>query len=130
MHDSLDVNHNVMVRLVIEDPGAMRGDVLVSGRVTGDEVNRVRGMFERQFGNRVQVVQFDQRGEWGQTVRVAARVDLTGMDTGNLHFYSYDDQTNRTVRIPTPNYHVDASGFLHFSTPFAGSIIISDGPLE
>ena len=49
-------------------------------------------------------------------MRVAARVGLTGMDTENLYFYSYDSAANSFRLIAEPNYRVDANGFLWFNT--------------
>lgn len=130
MHDTTNAA-GVQVRLMINQPELIRTDTLVSGWVTGSEVASVRSLFERWHpGRQVRVVHFDHRGEWGQEVRVAARVDLTGMNTDNLHFYSYDAQTNIGTRIVAPNYSIDGNGFLHFSTPLAGSIVITDGLLE
>jgi len=127
-HDTTD-RDGVQVRVSINDPRAMTGDVLVSAWVTGTDVNRVRNLFERFFSNDVRVVRFDHTAEWGQTVRVAARVDLTGMDVEGLYFYSYDSAANTFRLIVEPNYRIDANGFLWFNTDRGGSVIVSDGTL-
>lgn len=131
IHDTVDMSGNVQVRVIIDNPRAMTGDVMVSGHLAGSDVTRVRSFFERWHpGRQVRVIHFDHQGEWSQTVRVAAKVDLTGMSNDNLHFYSYDAQTNVATRIVAPDYSIDGNGFLHFSTPLAGSIVITDGLLE
>jgi len=89
----------------------------------------VQNLFDRFFDNRLSVVHFDHSGAWGQTVRAAARVDLTGKDIDNLHFYSYDRESNSYRRIAQPDYRIDRNGFLHFNKDTGGSIIISNGPL-
>ncbi|MCL2857765.1 MAG: InlB B-repeat-containing protein, partial [Oscillospiraceae bacterium] len=127
-HDTTD-REGVQVRVSLGDPRAMTGDVLVSAWVTGNDVNRVRNLFERFFSNDLRVVHFDYSGGWGQTVRVAARVDLAGMDVENLYFYNFDREANTFRLIAEPNYRVDGNGFLHFNTTQGGSVIISEGPL-
>ena len=127
-HDTTG-NAGVQVRLSISRPELMTDDVMVSGWVSGNDVNWALNLFERSFTNNMRVIHFDHSGEWGQTVRVAARVDLAEMDAENLAFYNYDRVTNTFRQIREPNYRVDANGFLHFSTDRAGSIIISEGEL-
>jgi len=88
-HDTM-ADGAVQVRVCIPKPGKAAADLLMSGWVKGDAVNNIRSIFERWFQNKVRVIYLDQRTDWGQPVNIAARVDLTGMDTKNLHFYSYD----------------------------------------
>jgi len=128
-HDTTDAR-GVQVRVTIQNPGEISQDKLVSAWVSGSDVNSTRGIFERHFSNSVQVVHFDHSGGWGQTVRVAARVDLTGMDAESLYFYSYDRAANTFRLIAEPNYRIDANGFLWFNTANGGSVVISDGALE
>jgi len=127
-HDTTDAR-GVQVRVTIQNPGEISQDKLVSAWVSGNDVNSTRGIFERWFSNPVQAVHFDHGAEWGQTVRVAARVDLTGKDTDNLYFYNFDREANTFRLIANPNDRVDANGFLWFDKDMGGSIIISDGPL-
>jgi len=70
------VTTGVQVRTFINAPRAMTGDLLVSAWVAGNDVNWTRNHFERFFSNDLRVVSFDHSGAFGQTVRVAARVDL------------------------------------------------------
>jgi len=127
-HDTTDAR-GVQVRVSINDPRAMSGDTLMSAWVTGNDVNRVQSLFERFFSNDLRIVHFDHSGEWGQTVRVAARVDLNGMDADNLYFYSYDSTANTFRLIAEPNYRVDSNGFLWFNTDRGGAVVVSDGSL-
>ena len=75
----------------------------------------------------MRVIYLDQRTDWGQPVNIAARVDLTGMDTKNLHFYSYDKAANSYRRIEKLAYWIDTNGYLRFATGYAGDIIVSEG---
>jgi hypothetical protein len=97
-HDTMAGNA-VQVRVYIDNPSSMTGDVMVSAWVRGDNVTLTRNLFERFFNNSIQVVHFDHAGSLGQTVRAAARLDLTGMDAANLYFYAYDRATNTYRRI-------------------------------
>ena len=128
-HDTV-ADGAVQVRLYINNPEKFYKDTMVSGYVKGSIVDSVRGIFEKWFKNKVRAVHFDQQTDWGQPVGVAARVDLAGMSTNNLYFYSYDRKTNTYRRIEKPAYWIDKNGYLHFSTAYAGEIIISEGPLE
>jgi len=128
-HDTMDGN-NVQVRLYIDEPGKLTKDAMVSGYVKGAEVDSVRKIYEKWFNNKVRVIHFDQQADWEQPVGVAARVDLAGMDDKKLYFYSYDKKTNTYRRIEKPAYWIDKNGYLHFDTPYAGDIIISENPLE
>ena len=128
-HDTIDGNV-VQVRLYIDEPGLFTKDTLVSAYVKGSKVDSTQNKFEKFFDNTIRIVSFDQQEEWEQPVRIAAKVDLAGMDTENLHFYHYDKATNTYKLIPADTYRIDANGYLHFTTPYAGDIIITDSPLQ
>ncbi len=85
--------------------------------------------FEKFFNNNVATVSFEQQGSIGAMLEIAAKVDLTGMDVTKLVFYSYDKAANVYRRIENPAYWIDKNGYLHFTTQFAGDIIISEGAL-
>jgi hypothetical protein len=101
----------------------------VMGKTTGSETSNIRGVFQKWFSNQVRVIHFDQPGKWERAISVAAKVDLTGMDTKRLYFYAYNPNTNSYKRLASPAYWLDANGYLHFTTEYAGEIIISEGPL-
>jgi len=128
-HDTV-ADGAVQVRVYINDPTKISADVLMSGYVKGSDVDYARNTFEKWFNNKVRVIHMDQTAPWGQPVQIAARIDLTGMDTKKLYFYSYDKKTNTYRRIEKPAYWIDKNGYLRFTTELAGDIIISEGPLE
>ncbi len=127
-HDTMD-GSAVQVRVYVKNPTAITTDLLVSGYVKGAEAQATKSLFEKYFSNKVLTIHLDQTGAWGQSVEVAAKVDLTGMDVTRLMLYSYDKATNTYRRIEKPAYWVDINGYLHFNTPYAGDIVISEGPL-
>jgi len=128
-HDTLNGN-NVQVRIFISDPALFTKDAMLSAWVQGAAVNKTTAVFERWFANKICVVAFDQQDDWEHPIQAAAKVDLDDMNVENLVFYSYNQETNSFKRIATPEYRIDANGYLHFTTPFAGSIVISEGTLE
>ncbi|MCL2856704.1 MAG: hypothetical protein FWE19_03125 [Oscillospiraceae bacterium] len=127
-HDSTNANGGTDVRLVVDRPQQVTGDLLVSGWISGANADWVRAHFDRFFSNTVRVVHLDQTGEFGQTVRVAARLNLEGMNVDNLVFYSFNREAN-TMRIITEPNHRVIDGFLWFYTDVGGAIVISNGTL-
>jgi hypothetical protein len=72
----------------VDKMAKMGEDVWVSGDNQGAKVNSVKEVFEKWFVNKLQVIHLDQPGRYGQTVGIAALVDLKGMNTNNLVFYN------------------------------------------
>ena len=133
-HDTLE-DGVVQVRLTIAAPEKMNRDVYVSGWLKGAAVANRKSFFGKHFTNKVQIIQMDESDPWGQVVEIAAKVDLTGMDTDKLYIYSYNAKTNTYVRITTTGengrvYWIDNNGYLHIYTEYAGTIVISEGPLQ
>ena len=120
----------VQVRVTVPTPGKMTGDMLLSGAVSGSTVEARKAFFEKWFVSKLQVIHLEHTGSFSQPVEVAAKVDLTGMDTTNLYFYSYDKVSNSYRRIENPDYWIDKNGYLHFTTELAGDIIVSEGELK
>lgn len=117
----------VLTRIYVNSELATK-DIQLSMNET--RAKNVKSLFEKYFKNKVSVVSFDQQDSWGMPVDIATKIDLTGMDTKNLYFYSYDKETNCYQRVKNPDYWIDQNGYLHFTTPYAGDIIISENSLE
>ena len=121
----------VQGRLVVE-PGRLgerTTDLLLGVYTAPAQTQAVQQMFHRTFTNRVAVVRLAHQGELGARMQVAARVDLSGLATGNLHFFSYERTTGRTVALPNPEHRIDSNGYLVFNTGVGGYIIVTDRPL-
>ena len=103
----------------------LKEKILLGGTIGSSET---RERFEKYFDNNMVLVSLGQNGTFGMPVEVAARVNLDGLDTNSLHFYSYNRETNKYYPIKTA-YRIDANGFLHFTTILAGDIIITDKPI-
>lgn len=106
------------------------GKDIKSSILLGGTVNEaaVKTLFERYYNNKLAVLHLNQNGTFGMPVGIAARMDLSGLDTKTLYFYSYNRETNKYYRINT-KYSIDANGFLRFTTTLAGSVIVTDKPL-
>jgi hypothetical protein len=127
VHDT--VGSPVQVRVRITEPARIRRTINLSASLNSFAANMTTQHFEQHFpGSNVRVVDFDQTEPWEQNVRKAARVDFAGVNTQNLHFYSYNRSTNRYTPIQT-GYQFDANGYIHFSSELAGSIVIADRSL-
>ncbi len=128
--DTMNAN-TVTGRLTINSSAAAKltNDTKLGVRVDSASVDSTKNLFSRWYSNKLAVVSMDQKGSFGMTVNVAAKVSLSGMNTKNLYFYSYNKSTNEFFSIKNPNYSVDANGYLYFSTTTGGDIIVSNGPL-
>ncbi|MDL2233606.1 hypothetical protein LJC63_08545, partial [Ruminococcaceae bacterium OttesenSCG-928-L11] len=127
-HDTI-VNRAIAVRISIPEPAKITTNLNLTATLSGTEVTKTKTYFAKWFKNKFAVIHFEQRGSWGQPVTAIAKVDLTGMNSKNLYFYHYDKATKKYSLIENPAYTVDKSGYVHFTTPMAGDIIISDGKL-
>lgn len=116
----------VDVRIAL-DPAKAKDDLNLAASISSDRVKKTKANFEKWYRNKVQVIRFEQKEAWGQPVEVAVLLDLTGFDTENLCFYTYDGDSLQ--RIEKPNDWIDSKGYLRFTTEFAATIIVSDGPL-
>ena len=128
--DSMSADGKAVEVRITLDPGKSTKGLNLSASTSNAGAKASEAMFEKWFRNNVSVVSFAQQGDFGQPVDIAAKVDLTGMDTSNLYFYSYDKATNTYRRIEKPAYWIDKNGYLRFTTELAGDIVITEGALE
>ena len=120
---------SVTARYVLDPSAAERTISLLASAESPGAVNAA-ARFKRWFKNKLTVIATGQTDGFGMPVDIAVKVDLAGFDTENLYFYSYDSKTNQYRRIEKAAYWIDKNGYLHFTSEFAGDIIISEGPLE
>lgn len=81
------------------------------------------------YKNKLAVLDLGQTGTFGMNVSIAARLNLSGMDTAKLVFYSYNAKTKQLVELTAPAYWIDTNGYIHFTTTMGNCIIVSNGPL-
>jgi len=120
---------SVTARYVLDPSAAERTISLLASAGNPSAINTA-ARFRRWFKNKLTAIATGQEGSFGMPVDIAVKVDLTGFDTENLYFYSYDKKTNTYRRIEKTAYWIDKNGYLHFTSELAGDIIISEGPLE
>jgi hypothetical protein len=107
----------------------LRSNVDFSVKLSGKEVSRAVSNVNKYFTNEnFAAVSLAQRGAFGADIPIAVAVDLTKMDTENLLFYVFSGTTASYAQLET-DYEIDDDGFLNFSTPTGGNIIITDKPL-
>jgi len=119
----------VTARYVFDPSTAGRTISLLASADNPSAINTA-ARFRRWFTNKLAIVSTGQSDGYGIPVDIAVKVDLAGLDTENLYFYSYDSKTNTYRRVEKPAYWIDKNGYLHFTTELAGDIIISEGVLE
>lgn len=127
--DSMTNNGKAVDVRITLDPAGINKDIDLTATTAKSRTNYVTKLFGKWFNNKVAVVSFMQKDSFGGKVSVAAKVDLSGMNTQNLVFYSYNRTTN-TYRRVTTDYRVDSNGFLCFETELGNDIIVSEGPLS
>ncbi len=123
------MNGNAVDVRISFDPALATTALNLSASTVNAAARRTTEFFERFFQNDVMTVALGQQGSFGMPVEIAAKLNPT-LDVNNLTFYAYDPRTNRYTRIENPEYWVDANGYVHFTTEYAGEIIISEGELE
>ena len=128
--DSMSADGKTVEVRIILDPAKSTKDLNLTASTSNGRAKSTKAFFEKWFKNKVSTINFGQQGGFGQPVEIAAKVDLTGMDTKKLVFYAYDKATNNYRRIENPAYWIDKNGFLRFTTELAGEYYHQRGPLE
>jgi hypothetical protein len=130
--DTKEEDGKVLSKITITEEIAskLKSSVNFSVKLSGSEVKRAVSNVNRYFSNKnVAAVSLAQRGAFGADIPMAVAVDLSKMNKESLLFYVFSGLTFRYAQLET-EYEVDDGGFLHFSTPVGGNIIITDKPLE
>lgn len=124
------MGNKVVVRIAIQTANVQSSQetILLSGEVSGSSVEATQSKFVN-FDNKIEVVSLAQQKPFAVRTEIAAKVDLNGLNTKTLHFYSYDKSNNLYYPISNSAYWVDENGYLHFNTTRAGDLIITDQPL-
>lgn len=118
----------VDVRMTFYPAKATKGIVTVGGTDT-DHLEDIIERYGRTYSNKLTGVELFQEGSFGTSVRISAKVNLKGLDTNNLVFYSYNTLTNKHSLIEKPRYKIDDKGYLQFYTSRGGAILITDKEL-
>ncbi len=105
--------------------------VKLGGSVDNDRAKHIKELFAKHYDNKIAVIVLEQQGNYGKTVHVTAKVDLTDMNKKALRFYSFDMQNNKFILTnPQPRFWIDEKKYLHFDTFYAGDIVITDRALS
>jgi len=125
--DTVD-NLVVKNRLFISPEKATNGIYFLASYETAYTTN-IQNQFQRHFKNSVEILRMEQPGDFGMTIQIATKLNISKLNRNDLIFYSYNKSTNTYKRIVTADYWIDKNGYLRFKTQLAGDIIISEGPL-
>lgn len=106
--------------------GSIATGVYTSPEKTSAAADRVKS----RFAGGVAVIKCAQQGGYGIPVSVTAKPDLTGLDTGALLFFTYNESENTIKPLQNAAYYLDANGFIHLTTDTGGAIVITDTPLS
>jgi hypothetical protein len=125
-----DNNTKTESRVTI-DPKASTKTVslLSSTTISSDNCRNVTALMNRYYSNQVSVIRLDQKGAYGQTAAVYAKLDNASLYTAPLRFYTYDSATNRLDAFNT-SYSVSRDGYITFTTAVGNYIVVSNGALK
>ncbi|MEG1632311.1 MAG: Ig-like domain-containing protein [Hydrogenoanaerobacterium sp.] len=128
--DTVDATGAVVARLYIDPAAAakLKGEIKL-GVKTDDAATQATKEAFKNFDNKMAVASFAQQGSFGMAIKVAVKVDLTGLNTKTLVFTSFDKKTGKCVQLPKTAYTIDKNGYIHFTTSMGGEILITDKPL-
>ncbi|MEG2852387.1 MAG: hypothetical protein RR879_05995, partial [Hydrogenoanaerobacterium sp.] len=128
--DTVDATGAVTARLYIDPAAAakLKGEIKL-GVKTDDAATQATKEAFKNFDNKMAVASFAQQGSFGMAIKVAVKVDLTGLNTKTLVFTSFDKKTGKYVQLPKTAYTIDKNGYIHFTTSMGGEILITDKPL-
>jgi len=124
-----DDGKTIMVRLSL-NPSDATLPLNLYASVNSLRANNVKDMLSQRYMNPIAVITFGQDGGFGQEVEVMAKVDLEGMTSKNLRFYSYDSGTGSLTVLDITEYKVNKSGYVRFPVTHGGEIVISIGALK
>jgi hypothetical protein len=116
----------VDVRIIL-DPTKATSDLNLGASTQNKTAKTVLEKFNKFYSNIVGVINMGQSGEFGQTVRVAAKLSVEKGEA--LNFYNYDIKTNKYKPLKT-NYTIDNNGYVHFSASVGGNVVITKGPIK
>jgi hypothetical protein len=125
-----DEDGNVESRVTI-DPKKSTKDIslLSSTTISSENCKNVTALMNRFYSNQVSVIRLDQKGSYGQTVTVYAKLDNARLNTTALRFYSYDSAANKLDAITT-GYRVSDDGYVTFNTTVGNYVIVTDSAMR
>jgi hypothetical protein len=125
-----DGNGNVESRVTV-DPKKSTKDIslLSSTTISSENCKNVTALMNRFYSNQVSVIRLDQKGAYGQTVTVYAKLDNPRLNTGKLQFYSYDSAANKLDALTT-GYGVNEAGYVTFNTTVGNYVIVTDSAMR
>lgn len=113
------------------DPAGIKShtkDISTAVYTSGEQVNSLQKLFTTYYTNTTAVIACGQKGSYGMTVRIAAKVNLSALDSGALRFYSYNQESNSVALLDNVAYSVQGE-YLYLTTDTGGCIVVTDSPL-
>lgn len=126
--DTMNANGKSIDARIYIDPSKA---TLTTGLSLGIKLENktVEAQIAKNYQNTVRVVEFTQKGGFGMPITAAVKLNLSGLNSKALKFFTYDKATNTTKEIASTNYRIDKAGYLYFTTAVGGSILVTDSAL-
>ena len=104
--------------------GKKEEDILLGVFTEATKTKTQKQQAEKTFGRPVEVVILAQKGAFPTAVNIAAKLDKTRLNGGELVLY-YRDEVGTYKKLANQSYYWDTNGYLHFTTQMGGTIAVT-----
>ena len=128
---TLDVKQQSAARIIVNPNLVKSAATTYNFRVLNntEAAEAAREKFERFWRKDVAVIHCLQ-DDFGMSVVLSAKLDLTGIDTKNMAAYTYNPDKNSYKLIENATCTLDDKGFVHLQTTAGGLILITTAPAK
>lgn len=92
--------------------------------ISSDAVSAIQAKAATKLGTPVAVIKAPVQS-YGMNVILAAKLDLTGMNTAKLTAYTYNEAADTYTELKKASCYADEYGFVHLQANDAGYIVIA-----
>lgn len=112
----------------IKNKNALNTGVFTEKSSTADAAAKIKKAYPKA---KYAVMTFGQSGNYGGSVSITAKLELTGLNSQKLIFYSFDSKTGKATKMDLgkAGYTIDKNGYLRFATTKGGIIFVTDKAL-
>ena len=106
--------------------GEITEDLRLRVWTRSEYIDELTSTLKTKLNDDFAVIYCEQPGAYGMTVKVAAKADLTGIDSTKLKLFKYSPSTNKLTELESSAFWLDANGYIQFKTNNGGVYIVTD----